>query len=735
MDKEIYFQEDHIFLFCFPADYILSSSSTNTDVFVGVIEPMVESCKNGFNTTIFTYGEKASGKTYTMDGTDEDPGIKILAVDHLFRGNQSGTERRQFIIRAGYVEIYNEMIYDLLNRRQNVYFDFNSRKMSNTEVIVKDRGTLLKLLQKGNNAKTPKTGNKRSTSHTILQIIIESQNEENGPFYVSHLNLVDLDRSEGAQVKDECGTSVDKSLEYFGEAIAALGKGEIFRQFSKSKLTRILKTTLSGQANIAIICNINPTVLKQTISTLNFAEEAQKATTWAKCNKSQSNDVIMKKVNDELMKIASHPPSDSTKLDDELAELQSIILMGNDMQPKRRSAIKRNAKEVLKVRPFFANAGWNLDKKYQIGEMDGRCIDSQSRAQRKSMAFKWSDYYLERVGFEINGKMRRNLKYGKNLIGRSDVDDDIDICVGSLECSRKHCTITVADDESVSLTDLNSSNGTTINGVINKGQTVTLREGDVIGIVTKGSNSLSFFIGNFDCTVYRLRMFATETMQTYDLNDDSIAVVISDDEDDCDGTSYLPVKMEIDLPPPSVFIEVQTTTEEGTVTEESMVNQSAGKSQSFEDIAPNSGDLLADGEFPSCSLIVDDTVPFDDLGDIIGSHIAEVETSNLGNLARELDMLASVQMENARLARKFEEINRDYEKNKKLFAEEREVAQLKMVAMAEEKSKLTAETKWLQMKLTAITDEKNALQAENSKLRAIQNELHQYYKQKLNEKA
>lgn len=111
------------------------------------------------------------GKTYTVNGTDEDPGIKCRAVENLFKGNQSGTNRRQFIIRVGYVEIYNEMVYDLLNRRQTVHFDHDSKNMSNTEVIVKDRTTLLKLIQKGNNAQTPKTGNEPSISHTIFQIV------------------------------------------------------------------------------------------------------------------------------------------------------------------------------------------------------------------------------------------------------------------------------------------------------------------------------------------------------------------------------------------------------------------------------------------------------------------------------------------------------------------------------------------------------------------------------------
>lgn len=121
------------------------------------------------SSTRYVMNNSFSGKTYTMDGTDDDPGIKILAAEHLFKENQSGINR-QFIIRVGYVEIYNEMIYDLLNRRQNVHFDLDNN-MSNTEVIVNDRATLLALLRKGNSAKTPKIGNERPTSHTIFQIV------------------------------------------------------------------------------------------------------------------------------------------------------------------------------------------------------------------------------------------------------------------------------------------------------------------------------------------------------------------------------------------------------------------------------------------------------------------------------------------------------------------------------------------------------------------------------------
>lgn len=87
----------------------------------------------------------------------------------------------------------------------------------------------------------------------------------------------------------------------------------------------------------------------------------------------------MKKVRDELAKIRTQPPSDSTNFYDKLAELESIILMGNNMQSKRDNATKRYAMEVLKIRPFIVDGLAGLGKKYQIGEMDGKCMDSQSR--------------------------------------------------------------------------------------------------------------------------------------------------------------------------------------------------------------------------------------------------------------------------------------------------------------------------------------------------------------------
>lgn len=83
---------------------------------------------------------------------------------------------------------------------------------------------------------------------------------------VGHLNLVDLDRSEGAQVKNEKGKSLDKGLKYLELAIRALSKGETFPKQSKSKLTRVLNVGVNNDT--AIICHVIPTLPNQLNITL-----------------------------------------------------------------------------------------------------------------------------------------------------------------------------------------------------------------------------------------------------------------------------------------------------------------------------------------------------------------------------------------------------------------------------------------------------------------------------------
>lgn len=101
-----------------------------------------------------------------------------------------------------------------------------------------------------------------------------------------------------------------------------------------------------------------------------------------------------------------------------------------------------------------------------------------------------------------------------------------------------------------------SFNGTMVNGVRYKGKKIELNEGDIVTIVG-GLQSLSSLVGNFYYTAYRLCKSANDKISTYDIDDDDIVIEIDDDDDDGDVV-YFPVKMEMDTPQPSQYVEVVT---------------------------------------------------------------------------------------------------------------------------------------------------------------------------------
>jgi len=103
-------------------DGVFSEDSTQHTIFETSALPLVDACCNGYNGTIFAYGQTSSGKTYTMNGTTMHPGVMYRTFDHLFEMiNESGPETK-YLVSCSYVQIYNEEIYDLLARQANPQF-------------------------------------------------------------------------------------------------------------------------------------------------------------------------------------------------------------------------------------------------------------------------------------------------------------------------------------------------------------------------------------------------------------------------------------------------------------------------------------------------------------------------------------------------------------------------------------------------------------------------------------
>ena len=89
------------------------------DLYYEVFRDLVDSVLKGFNGTIFAYGQTGTGKTYTMEGVRDNPelrGVIPNAIDHVFRHISQSTNQ-QYLVRASYLEIYQEEIRDLLNTK------------------------------------------------------------------------------------------------------------------------------------------------------------------------------------------------------------------------------------------------------------------------------------------------------------------------------------------------------------------------------------------------------------------------------------------------------------------------------------------------------------------------------------------------------------------------------------------------------------------------------------------
>ncbi|KAL9655278.1 hypothetical protein ABK040_009051 [Willaertia magna] len=314
-----------------PFDYVFDEIATTPQIYDQVLSHMVPSVCEGYNCTVFAYGQTASGKTFTMKGTEENPGVIRLAIRAIFdqiKNNED--ENRTYLIRVSYLEIYNEKVRDLLSPEQrlvNIFVDKNKNLSFDnlTEEIIRDEDEAMRVLQRGtSNVIVAKTiaNDSSSRSHTIFRMIVERKDElvvdnnNNNNVNVStltkrpkskqivrigNLNLVDLAGSENSseQLDDKRrkeGQNINLSLLHLKEIITRLSNGEKVHSFRNSKLTRILGDSLGGNAKVAVICTISPDPekFKETKRTLEFGSNAQKISIKPVVNSECDNALILK---------------------------------------------------------------------------------------------------------------------------------------------------------------------------------------------------------------------------------------------------------------------------------------------------------------------------------------------------------------------------------------------------------------------------------------------------------
>ena len=319
-------------------DQVISTTSTNKEIFEELFKPNIHHILDGINMTIFAYGQTSTGKTYTMQGEIPDnAGIIPLTLEELFKQIKNDKDIIDSQIGVSFIEIYNESINDLLDSSK---INLDLRETPNREVIVnnlteikiRNHEQALNLLIKGNESRivaSTKLNEKSSRSHVIFRLNIEiTKNVKKNNFgeeeiekvlLKNHINLIDLAGSEnsnktgcvGQRLKE--GSNINKSLLALSNVINKLSQNtgnnnsssqNFFVNYRDSKLTRLLQNSLGGNSKTSIICTITDDAehYNETMNTIHFGNKAKNIKTVVKVNEVKNQNYQQMVLENEKLK-------------------------------------------------------------------------------------------------------------------------------------------------------------------------------------------------------------------------------------------------------------------------------------------------------------------------------------------------------------------------------------------------------------------------------------------------
>uniref|UniRef100_A0A182PBG3 Kinesin-like protein n=1 Tax=Anopheles epiroticus TaxID=199890 RepID=A0A182PBG3_9DIPT len=369
----------------FQFDNAYGYAATTENIYSDICYSLVESVLEGYNATIFAYGQTGCGKSHTMQGTTynlsaADPnnanniGIIPRSFEHIFEAIALASEVR-YLVLVSYLEIYNETIRDLLQPQTSptAAASLQIKEVPGEGVMVQNLSLhtvhgmkeCIELLELG--AKNRMVGAtlmniESSRSHSIFSISLEqmstSVDGDGGPAIKrGKLNLVDLAGSErqsktgatGERLKE--ATKINLSLSALGNVISALVDGKTRHiPYRDSKLTRLLQDSLGGNTKTLMIACISPADYNydETLSTLRYASRAKNIANKPRVNE-DPKDTMLREYQQEIVRLKEllkgggivSPPTNGT----------GYYLEANGVDTEKQQALKQQYdQEVMHLR-------------------------------------------------------------------------------------------------------------------------------------------------------------------------------------------------------------------------------------------------------------------------------------------------------------------------------------------------------------------------------------------------
>ncbi|NXI57650.1 KI18A protein, partial [Chloroceryle aenea] len=280
----------------FVFDTVFAESSSQLEVFEHTTKCLIDGFLNGYNCTVLAYGATGAGKTHTMLGSPEEPGVMYLTMMTLYNCMDQLKEDKVCNIAVSYLEVYNEQIRDLMVNSGPLAVREDAQKGVVVQGLTlhqpKSAEEILQMLDYGNKNRTqhPTDVNASSSrSHAVFQIFLRQQDKTasiNQNVRIAKMCLIDLAGSERASATSAKGarfiegTNINRSLLALGNVINALADPKSKKQhipYRNSKLTRLLKDSLGGNCRTIMIAAVSPSSMfyDDTYNTLKYANRAK----------------------------------------------------------------------------------------------------------------------------------------------------------------------------------------------------------------------------------------------------------------------------------------------------------------------------------------------------------------------------------------------------------------------------------------------------------------------------
>ncbi|XP_060843483.1 osmotic avoidance abnormal protein 3 isoform X2 [Rhopalosiphum padi] len=434
----------------FTFDGVYGPDSNTEQIYNDIAYPFVEGILEGYNCTVFAYGQTGCGKSFSMQGVDSPPnqrGIIPRAFEHVFEAI-SVTDDVKFLVLASYIEIYNEEVRDLLSTDTKRRLELKENPERGVYVhelshhAVHDVIECQKLMEQGwRNRATGATmmNADSSRSHSIFTISVEMMStsqdvDEIKSIKRGKLSLVDLAGSERQAKTGASGdrlreaTKINLSLSALGNVISALVDGKAKHiPYRDSKLTRLLQDSLGGNTKTLMVACLSPADnnYDETLSTLRYANRAKNIYNEPHVNE-DPKDTMLRQYQEQIKKLkelleASTAQLPSSNGQNDISEKEKLRLEYQDEMIKLREKYQEEYNSKCQMQADLKTLKEKYDKNLaKISNQNENSCRTSSPQQIVEKALKSNRVELNSSQQEI---LKRLKKLQESMVGGERVND------------------------------------------------------------------------------------------------------------------------------------------------------------------------------------------------------------------------------------------------------------------------------------------------------------------------